>query len=181
MRGSTGTGIMISANGWSALEAIDPLIPPQMCEIGARIVRQSIHVCSPDGEELSGFSFDSTTFLDRYGADQYNVPWTRAHEVLAAAVPDEYVHCGCKLESFIISGDAVDVEFADGGRVRASLLVGADGAGSAVRCLVAGEAACLTEYSGQLLWNAILPSDAVPRVHSDGDDVEKSVLGIYEG
>ena len=24
MRGSTGTGIMISANGWSALEAIDP-------------------------------------------------------------------------------------------------------------------------------------------------------------
>ena len=157
---------MISANGFSALETIDASLPDKMREIGARIVRQNIHVCAKDGEQLKEISMDSEP--DRFGADQYNVAWARAHEVLAATVPEECVHCGCKLESFTASGDTVDIEFAGGHSVRASLLVGADGAGSAVRRMVAGEAACLTKYNGQLLWNAILPTERV-RAHADGE------------
>ena len=95
---------MISANGFSALETIDASLPDKMREIGARIVRQSIHVCAEDGEHLKEFSMDSTVNVDRFGADQYNVAWARAHEVLAATVPEECVHCGCKLESFTASG-----------------------------------------------------------------------------
>ena len=168
LRGSTGTGIMISANGFSALESIDASLPDKMREIGARIVRQTIHVCRQDGKQLKELSLDSTVNFDRFGADQYNVAWARAHEVLAATVPEEYVHCDCKLESFTVSGETVDIEFAGGHSVRASLLVGADGAGSAVRRMVAGEAACLTKYNGQLLWNAILPTARV-RAHADGE------------
>ena len=179
LRGSTGTGIMVSANGWSALEAIDPSLPTKIRERGARIVRQSVRACAPNGAELRSAAMNATSFLDRYGAEQYNVGWARAHEVLASLVPKGAIHCGCKLETYCTtaSGDGVEVEFEDGRCVRALLLIGADGAGSAVRRLVAGEHACHTKYNGQLLWNAILPSDCVPRAHGKGE-VEFITCGV---
>jgi 2-polyprenyl-6-methoxyphenol hydroxylase-like FAD-dependent oxidoreductase len=141
------------------------------------IVRQSVHACAPNGTELRSISMNATTFVDRYGAEQYNVGWARAHAVLSNEVPDDVVHCGCKLSSFSATGDGIDVEFEDGRRVHASLLVGADGAGSAARRLVAGERACRTEYNGQLLWNAILPSADVPHAHGPGE-VEFTTCGV---
>lgn len=170
-RGSTGTGIMISANGWSALEAINPGLPAEMRSRGARIVRQSVSACAADGTEVRSFSMDATAFLERYGAEQYNVGWARAHEVLASNVPEHAVHCDCRLLSYQHDSEAdrVEVAFSDGQRVSALLLIGADGVGSAVRRLLAGDRACRTRYSGQLLWNAIVPSSAVPHAHADGE------------
>lgn len=179
LRGSTGTGIMISANGWKALEAIDPAIPTLMRSLGARITNQTIYMTDKDGTVKRTFSMNATTFKEKYGAEQYNVGWARAHEVIASQVPDHAVHTGYKLSSYSFGEDdeSLDISFDNGHRVRAALLVGADGVGSVVRRLVAGDAACETRYNGQLLWNAIIDSKSVPHAHGDGG-VEFVMTGV---
>mmetsp|Transcript_45574 Transcript_45574/g.89035 ORF Transcript_45574/g.89035 Transcript_45574/m.89035 type:complete len:516 (-) Transcript_45574:27-1574(-) len=174
LRGSTGTGIMISPNGMTALEAVDPRLPAQMRAGGSRIVRQRIQVTDPLGTVVKKFPFDMTT-------EQINIGWSRAQEILASFVPEKFVHCGARFASYRQSdGDeTVDVQFADGRSVRASLLIGCDGAGSAVRRVMAhaknkdpkkADASYATRYSGQLLWNAIVPSgDVRPRAHAPGE------------
>ncbi|KAH8068202.1 FAD binding protein [Aureococcus anophagefferens] len=70
LRGSTGTGIMISANGIKSRNT------------------------APTGAEEKSVSMDATTFKDTFGHDQYNIAWSSAHEALADVVPPEVVHCG---------------------------------------------------------------------------------------
>eukprot|EP00746_Dinoflagellata_sp_MGD_P165502 gnl/MRDRNA2_/MRDRNA2_94813_c0_seq1.p1 gnl/MRDRNA2_/MRDRNA2_94813_c0~~gnl/MRDRNA2_/MRDRNA2_94813_c0_seq1.p1 ORF type:complete len:592 (+),score=134.09 gnl/MRDRNA2_/MRDRNA2_94813_c0_seq1:255-1778(+) len=178
LRGSTGTGIMISANGFQALQIINDTLPMLMRERGARITRQTINMTDPTGIVKNSFNMNATNFKDKYGAEQYNVGWAQAHAALASIVPAEAVHTGYKLESYAFDKDdeALDISFDNGQHVRASLLVGADGVGSVVRRLVAGDAACETQYSGQLLWNALLDSKDVPHAHGTGE-VEFVVTG----
>lgn len=51
LRGSTGTGIMISANGMSALGAVDKRLPAAMRARGVRITSQKITKYGADGAE----------------------------------------------------------------------------------------------------------------------------------
>ena len=173
-RGSTGTGIMISTNGWKALESIaggddrnDSRLVEEMKSFGSDITNQTIYKSDPSGVIEKSISIGAS--------GQYNVGWTRAHEVLLGNVPPEVIHCGCHFESYQSAEDSdtnpnkntVDICFQDGRTVRSSLLIGADGAGSAIRRFMANknaktkEAAASsyeTKYSGQLLWNAMLPT-----------------------
>ena len=173
-RGSTGTGIMISTNGWKALESIaggddrnDSRLVEEMQSFGSDITNQTIYKSDPSGVIEKSISIGAS--------GQYNVGWTRAHEVLLGNVPPEVIHCGCHFESYQSAEDSdtnpnkntVDICFQDGRTVRSSLLIGADGAGSAIRRFMANknaktkEAAASsyeTKYSGQLLWNAMLPT-----------------------
>lgn len=179
LRGSTGTGIMISANGWEALAAVDPAIPPLMRERGALITHQTVHIGDASGTYRRNVSLDALKWNDTYGAHQYNVGWARAHEVLASVVPAEAVHTGHALKSYSLAqeGNAVDVVFENSKRVRAALLVGSDGVSSTVRRLVAGASACESRYNGQFLWNAIVDSTSVPQAHGDGE-VEFVTCGV---
>ncbi|KAH8056134.1 FAD binding protein [Aureococcus anophagefferens] len=167
LRGSTGTGIMISANGMSALGAVDRRLPAAMRARGVRITSQKITKYGADGAEETSASMDATTFKDTFGHDQYNIAWSSAHEALADVVPPEVVHCGRAVAGATAAEGGVDVAFVDGSSVRAKLLVGADGIGSKVRSLVAtGDEA--PRYSGQLLWNAIVDRAALP-LHGPGE------------
>ena len=167
LRGSTGTGIMISANGMSALGAVDKRLPAAMRARGVRITSQKITKYGADGAEEKSVSMDATSFKDTFGHDQYNIAWSSAHEALADVVPPDAVHCGRAVAGATAAEGGVDVAFVDGSSVFAKLLVGADGVGSKVRSLVAtGDDA--PRYSGQLLWNAIVDSDALP-LHGPGE------------
>lgn len=99
LRGSTGTGIMISPNGFSALDAIDPSLNYKMRHLGAQIRKQSIRMTDHDTGKVTR-SVDIGGFAESYGIDQYNIGWARAHETLASSLPEEVVHCGCKLDSY---------------------------------------------------------------------------------
>ena len=167
LRGSTGTGIMISANGMAALGAVDRRLPAAMRARGVRITAQHITKYAADGEVELRRTSDATTFRDAFGHDQYNIAWSAAHAALAAVVPPENVHCGRAVAGATAADGGVDVAFADGSSVRCGLLVGADGIGSRVRELVA-PGADAPRYSGQLLWNAIVDSEALP-LHGPGE------------
>ena len=167
LRGSTGTGIMISANGMAALGAVDRRLPAAMRARGVRITAQHITKYAADGEVELRRTSDATTFRDAFGHDQYNIAWSAAHSALAAVVPRENVHCGRAVAGATAADGGVDVAFADGSSVRCGLLVGADGIGSRVRELVA-PGADAPRYSGQLLWNAIVDSEALP-LHGPGE------------
>ena len=167
LRGSTGTGIMISANGMAALGAVDRRLPAAMRARGVRITAQHITKYAADGEVELRRTSDATTFRDAFGHDQYNIAWSAAHAALAAVVPRENVHCGRAVAGATAADGGVDVAFADGSSVRCGLLVGADGIGSRVRELVA-PGADAPRYSGQLLWNAIVDSEALP-LHGPGE------------
>uniref|UniRef100_A0A6U5LL77 FAD-binding domain-containing protein n=1 Tax=Corethron hystrix TaxID=216773 RepID=A0A6U5LL77_9STRA len=181
LRGSTGTGIMISPNGFSALDSIAACgnvnLSESMRSFGAKIGEQHIRMTDQGtGHVDKEVTFGS--YFDKYGMDQYNIGWARAHEVLARAVPPEVVHTDCKLESFESMADettgkknsAVKVTLEDGRTIATSLLIGADGFGSKVRQMLAGDRKCKTRFNNQLLWNAILPTDQFPNgpLHKEG-------------
>ena len=161
LRGSTGTGIMISPNGFSALDSIAAFgnenLSEGMRSFGARISDQHIRVTNHEtGHVDKEVKFGS--LFDQYGMDQYNIGWARAHEVLARAVPPEAVHTGCKLDSFESIADettgkkngAVKVTLEDGRTIQTSLLIGADGFGSKVRQMLAGDKMCKTRFNNQV-------------------------------
>jgi len=199
LRGSTGTGIMISPNGFSALDSISISISKssdsttsntsvtsssssdlseKMKGFGARIRKQRIRFTDPTTGNVTK-DIKLGGFEEQYGTDQYNVGWARAHEVLASSIAPEAqaIHTGCTLESFEAypnnkdtgKDDSVLVTLEDGRTVRASLLIGADGFGSKVRRLLAGDKKCRTRYNGQLLWNAIVPTDQFPTIAPHGE------------
>jgi len=200
-RGSTGTGIMISRNGWTALEAIEGTegedegagsgLVGDMRRYASKIMKQTITKTDPSGSVDATISMNST--------HQYNIGWTRAHEVLLEKVPPEVIHYNCHFQSYHSTQDgegdsnSVNISFRDGRTVRTSLLIGADGAGSAVRRFMAqgnhaqdqtaAASSYETRYSGQILWNAILPTaDILPAdkgdapVHKAGE-VEYTLCG----
>lgn len=189
LRGSTGTGIMISPNGFAALGSIDPRLPDAMRDVGRNIERQRILVTDPSGAVEKEFSFNMTA-----DAEQCNIGWSRAQEILSVVVPEASVHCSARFERYEMSSDAdapITVFFGDGRSVRTSLLVGADGAGSSVRQFMAHDtpknaksthqkkavASYASQYNGQLLWNAIIPSgDISPVAHAPGH-VEYVICG----
>ena len=167
LRGSTGTGIMVSPNGMAALGAIDPALPDQVRREGSRIERQHIRRTGLDGERVGEpLDFEMIT-------EQVNIGWSRAQEILAGVVDVEaVVHCGACFQSYAeVDGEesVVDITFEDGRVVRTQLLIGCDGAGSQVRQFMANskyneQKAAKTyasRYSGQLLWNAIVPSSSI--------------------
>ena len=171
LRGSTGTGIMVSPNGMAALGAIDPALPDRVRKEGSRISRQHIRRTGLDGERVG----EPLDFEMRTG--QVNIGWSRAQEILAEVVVDEVeavVHCGACFQSYAeVDGEEsmVEITFEDGRVVRTQLLIGCDGAGSQVRQFMAHSKYKYNErkaaktyasrYSGQLLWNAIVPSSAI--------------------
>jgi len=187
LRDSTGTGIMISTNGLTALECIDERLPGLMRDSGCRIVRQHISISDSSGD------LTRDKILFQMTSEQINIGWSRAQEVLASVVDDSMntVHCGARFQSYRESTDdnnddghgTVEIQFEDGRTVQTSLLIGADGAGSKLRRILAHENANTahtqktaaksyeTRYNGQLLWNALIPTAAIsPQfVHRPGE------------
>ena len=185
LRRGTGTGIMVSANGWRALEACDEALPPALRAAGVQIVRQNITVCDEGGGVVRAFG-RAAQEQEQYGHAQYNVPWADAHAVLAARLPEDVVHCGSKALGYRLEGrgeGGVALLLEGGQEVRCAMLVAADGAGSALRAQVAAGASEGSESGGhdvrptsQLLWNALIPTERLegvsrelPGVHRAGE------------
>jgi len=86
----------------------------------------------------------------------WSVLYSRLHEALPAGV----IHPGERLTRFTRGDAGVTCEFESGRAETADLLVGADGARSAVRAVIAPGVA--PRYAGYVAWRGLVPEAAVP-------------------
>ena len=170
-----GAGIVMQPNGRKGLVAlgVDDAVAAVSCRPSA------LYGCDyATGEVLSSVSND--LIADRFGLPSLTVHRGDLHRVLLAAVqtndPDA-VHAGHTFVSLEQDSDGVTVNFANGATDRASLVVGADGNGSAVRSHVfPGEE---PTFNGQVAFRAVLPSEAAPAVVRERELAMQRAPGRY--
>jgi len=141
-----GTGLFVPANGVRALAALG-VLDGIACR-GRRIGQ--LRVRGADG------SAESVACLDRVwpgAGPSIAIHRSLMQEALleAALVP---VRMGVRLTGIAADGTTVQVRFDDGGTARYDLVVGADGAGSAVRGLLWADAAA--GYAGESWWRGVV-------------------------
>jgi salicylate hydroxylase len=92
-----------------------------------------------------------------FGFPYYHVHRADLLSVLAAAVPAARIHLGYRLTGLEEHGDHVEARFESGARVRADVLVGADGIHSDVRRIVFGPER--PRFTGSVAYRGLVPAE----------------------
>ena len=102
--------------------------------------------------------------------------WNTIYRALVDHLPTERYLLGREVTSFRQDGDGVDLELRSGERVRADLLVCADGIGSTARSTLLPEIA--PQYSGYVAWRGTLPEAdlTASTFHALSDSITYQVL-----
>ena len=95
-----------------------------------------------------------------YGEQTYTVHRADLLAALLAAVPEGAIRLGMECTSVDAHADGVELSFSDGRRVRADVVIGADGVHSMVRGAVTTPSP--PEYSGLSAFRALVPADRAP-------------------
>ena len=92
----------------------------------------------------------------RYGAPMYNVHRADLIEVLSRALPTGIVRLGVKVAGIGQDENCAWVDLADGERLQADVVVGADGIHSVVRTALRGPEK--TQFANILMWRSLIPA-----------------------
>lgn len=109
---------------------------------------------------------DFLEFSDRFKtAEKFGAPYYSFHradllDALAAGIDHGKVHLGHRLTGVEEGKDVIGLTFANGNRVEAEYVIGADGVRSVLRQALYGDDN--PTYTGQMVWRALLNSDLVP-------------------
>jgi salicylate hydroxylase len=125
---------------------------------------EALEVRTQDGRLLTRRPMGDT-WEKEYGAPHLTVLRGDLHALLADRVPSAAVHLGAHLVACDSADDGVRLRFADGRETSADLLVGADGAHSAVRRTVAGAEHVV--LSGASALRGLVPAAQVPGLAPD--------------
>jgi 6-hydroxynicotinate 3-monooxygenase len=93
---------------------------------------------------------------DKYGAPYLVLHRGDLHAVLVSAVPDEVIQRGRKLTGLAQNGSSVRLDFADGGKAEADVVIGADGVHSVVRESLLG--AERPTFTGRVAYRTVFPA-----------------------
>ncbi|SMG60459.1 FAD binding domain-containing protein [Paraburkholderia susongensis] len=97
--------------------------------------------------------------LFRQRMPQAQTAWSVLYNTLKAGLPDGIVRAGVALSDFVQDGDGVEAILSNGERVRADLLIAADGPHSTTRSLLLPDD--FPDYAGYVAWRGLLPETAV--------------------
>jgi salicylate hydroxylase len=97
--------------------------------------------------------------VELYGAPHLTVHRADLQAIIASGLPPERIHLGHCLTGLIDRGDEVEAEFANGNRVTADILVGADGIHSTVHTLLFGAEA--PNFAGCVAYRGLVPVERV--------------------
>ena len=97
---------------------------------------------------------------ERYGAPYYSFHRADLIDALASRLDHARIHLGHRLTGIEERSDGVVLAFANGARVEAEYVVGADGVRSVIRHALYGDDH--PTYTGQMVWRALLDARDVP-------------------
>lgn len=113
-----------------------------------------------------GVPSDDRIYLDRHDRvisrtfmPQTQTSWDKLHGLMQDALAPEAIHRGERLVSFTQSSTRVTALFASGRVEEADLLIGADGALSAVRAALSPKSE--PRYAGYVAWRGLVPEGAL--------------------
>jgi len=157
--GEVGAGIQLSANGTRCLFALGLQQDVLRCasQPSAKEIR---HWSSGDTWRLFDLGAES---VERYGAPFLMMHRADLHAVLVQhirAIRPEALHLGARLAGLTQHAEGVELEFEDGSRRHAHVLIGADGVHSRVRQQLHGRDD--PQYTGCMAWRGVIAAAELP-------------------
>jgi len=153
--GEIGAAVNVSPQAVKALQAIG---------LGGKIA--AVAHTSPGIYTRNMQTGEFLEFNDRYkSAARYGAPYYTFHradllDALASGLDHSAFHLGYRLTEIKERGDGIALAFANGARVEAEFVIGADGVRSVIRWSLYGEDN--PTYTGQMVWRALLNGEDVP-------------------
>ena len=153
--GEIGAAVNVSPQASKALQAIG---------LGDRIAAVAnsspgIYTRNMQTGEFLEFN-DRQKAATRYGAPYYTFHRADLLDALASGLDRNAIHLGHRLTGLEERGDNIVLAFANGTRVAAEFVVGADGVRSVIRQALYGDDN--PTYTGQMVWRALLNGSDVP-------------------
>ena len=154
-----GAGIQISPNASRVVHGLG--LGDELAKLGVRPL--SFHQRRwQDGRTLLNAPLGGTV-VAAFGYPYYQSHRADVLSMLMNALPAERLHVGHRLVAFADHGDRVEAEFANGRRIAASALVGADGIHSTVRGLLFGPAN--PRFTGCVAYRGLVPAERVKHLN----------------
>jgi 2-polyprenyl-6-methoxyphenol hydroxylase-like FAD-dependent oxidoreductase len=149
--GVEGVGISQQANVVRALASLG--LADEYLSAG--FAYQAVEIYAPDGALVA--RVPSRSLIEGYPAS-LGIPRPALHKVLQAAATQAgaMIRNGVQVTGIADTGDAVEVEFSDGGRARYAAVIGADGIYSQMRRTLFPDAP-VPQFTGQSVWRYNLP------------------------
>ncbi len=153
--GEIGAAVNASPQAVKALRAIG--LGDAIAEVG-HLSRGMYTRNMQTGEHLE-FN-DRLKAAERYGAPYYTFHRADLLGALAAGLDSSTIHLGHRLTKVEERADRVLLTFANGARVEAEFVIGADGIRSVIRQALYGDDN--PTYTGQMVWRSLLNASDVP-------------------
>src|SRR5260370_34393281 len=153
--GEIGAAVNVSPQAAKALQAMD------LGDKIAAVATSSPGIYTRNMQTGAFLEFnDRRKAAARYGAPYYTFHRADLLEALASGVAHSAIHLGYRLTALEERGDGTILASANGARVEAEIVIGADGVRSVVRQALYGDDD--PSYTGQMVWRALLNGGDVP-------------------
>jgi salicylate hydroxylase len=150
-----GAAVNVSPQATKALRAIG--VGEQIAAVAH--ISPGIYTRNMQTGEFLEFS-DRFKFLERFGTPYYNFHRADLLDALATGLDHKAIFLGHRLTGIEERSDRVVLAFANGHRIDADFVIGADGVRSVLRQALYGDDN--PSYTGQMVWRALLAGSDVP-------------------
>src|SRR3954471_5869960 len=145
--GEIGAAVNVSPQAVKALQAIG--VGDQIAAVGT--TSPGIYTRNMQTGEFLEFN-DRLKAAERHGAPYYTFHRADLLDALASGLDHSAIHLGYRLMGVEERSDRIALAFANGARVEAELVIGADGVRSVIRQALYGDDN--PAYTGQMVWRA---------------------------
>lgn len=157
-----GAAVALSANGTRVLRDLG--VGDRLAACSA-VPTELIYRHWVDARRVRSFVAGGT-YEKRYGAPYYGVHRADLQRILVDACVPDRVHREHRVVDITETGDGVVLTFANGDRVAADVVVGADGVHSTVRSFTFGDDN--PKYSGTSGFRGLIPTERLPNLPDPG-------------
>jgi 6-hydroxynicotinate 3-monooxygenase len=156
-----GAGIQLTANAMKALGGLG-LVEPLRRE---GFAPAAFHSREWDTGAVTNVLTMGQPLEQRYGAPDLMIHRARLHSALAALTPPDCIHFGKRLVAIEQNRSGATLVFADGSRVEAEVVIGADGIHSVVREALFGAEQPL--FTGRVAYRTTYPTARIDGIEID--------------